>query len=387
MLQRLHLLSALALLFTTAAHAQQYQLTDITPPGTTATASALNMYGQSQVGGTVFVSGNFSLTNATIWNISFLNGAAAAPINLHPVALFDLSIGAGRSAITGIAGISQVGYGSGPATSQQIRAVAWRGDAASAAILPVPFASFESKALGIGEDGIVGQIVGYANTVQTVGGRGTIHTFGGPPHAILWDEDSHNAVDIHNGAQGTVAVAAAFSKQVGYGGSWPPVTSSLLLEQPKAMMWNYPARGINFVWLHPTQGYQSSAALATDGIQEAGWAQLQSSGGRTTTALPTHAAVWMNTAASFVDLNPIGMVNSFALGVSQGKQVGYGLDVNNFGHALVWSGSAASAIDLNQYLPLGTTGAAATSIDSSGNISGYMVIGTERHAIVWSIVQ
>ena len=49
-----------------------------------------------------------------------------------------------------------------------------------------------------------------------------------------------------------------------------------------------------------------------------------------------------------IDLNPSGFLNSHALGVSGGQQVGDGFGLATGGtHALLWSGSAASVIDLN----------------------------------------
>lgn len=388
MLRKLLSTTALALLTATASYAQSYTLTDITPAGTDAMATTMSLYNQFQAGGAVYADGDFSRPNAALWDSAFSNGFSPNPVNLHPAALLDLPVtnGAGRSIVTGTSGATQVGYGSGPNTFQQVIVLAWKGTADSVTVLPVPFGSRESQALGIGLFGPNGsQIVGFANTLQSVGGRGTVHTFSGPPHALLWDEATHAVIDLHNGAQGTIAVATFGNKQVGYGGSYPSTTFNSLLDQPKAMLWNGSAS--SFVWLHPTKGYQASEAVATDGIQQAGWAQVLGSGGRQTTIPATHAALWTNTAASFVDLNPAGMVNSFATGVAGGKQVGYGVDANNTAHALVWSGSTASVIDLNQYLPPGFAEAAATGIDSTGNISGYMTFGTQRHAVIWSPVR
>lgn len=380
--------AAMALLTATASLAQSYTLTDITPAGSDATATTLSLNNQFQAGGALFFGSDFSRPNAAIWNAALANGFSTDAVNLHPGVLFDLPIanGQGRSVVTGTLGLTQVGYGSGPNTFQQILAVAWQGTADSATILPIPFGSRESQALGVGLFGPDGaQIVGFANTLQSVGGRGTVHTFSGPPHALLWDAATHAVTDLHNGAQGTVAVAAFENKQVGYGGTYPATAPGTLLGQPRAMLWSGTAS--SFVWLHPTKGYDASEAVATDGIQQAGWAQVAAGGGRQTTTLPTHAAVWTNTAASFVDLNPADFTISFATGVAGGLQVGYGLDGGNIAHALVWSGSAASVIDLNQYLPPGFAQAAATGIDSTGNISGYMVLGTQHHAVIWSPVR
>jgi hypothetical protein len=384
MLRKLITTCVLIIATATAALAQQYTLTDITPPGADAAAMTTSMYDAFQPAGALYFGGDFSGPNAAIWD-----GFSQSVVNLHPAALFDIpSInGFGRSVITGTVGFTQVGYGSGPNTNQRILAVAWNGTADSAAVLPVPFSSLESQALGAGFTGGpgAGQIVGFAYTVQSSGGRGTLHFFSGPPHALLWDAVTHVAVDLHNGAQGTVAVATTFGNQVGYGGTYPPVTPGLLLEQPRAMLWR--GSPSNFVWLHPQAGYQASEALATDGIQEAGWGQVASGGGRTTTTPPTHAMMWTNTAASFVDLHPAGFVNSYAAGVAGGVQVGYGVDAAGTSHALVWSGSAASVIDLNPSLPAGFTGARATGIDATGNISGTMEGGGRRHAVIWTPIR
>jgi hypothetical protein len=368
---------ALAGVLTSAALAQQYILIDLTPADASATATSLSLTDAFKTGGAIYPGSNLSNPNAAIWS----PGSSSDAINLHPAALFDMpSInGFGRSIITGTTASIQVGYASGPTTFQQVYGVEWNGTADSAVVLPIPFANYGSQAFGVGGN----QIVGYAYTQQSTGGRGTLHFFAGPPHAMLWDATTHAVIDLHNGAQGTVAVSVNNGVQVGYGGTFPSTSISTLLSLPKAMMWH--GSRDTFVWLHPATGYQASEATATDGIQQAGWAQVSGGGGRQTAVPAMHAMVWTNTAASFVDLHPFGFVNSFATGVAGGRQVGYATNASGDTHAIIWSGSLMSSIDLNSFTPPGFIGSAATSIDASGNISGYIYSATQRHAVVWAV--
>src|ERR1700722_15111910 len=79
-----------------------------------------------------------------------------------------------------------------------------------------------------------------------------------------------------------------------------------------------------------------SLSNATDGIQQVGYAYVSPSSGF------THAILWSGTAASAVDLNPVGTKNSEAIGVFGNQEVGDG-DKG----ALLWYGTAASVVDLN----------------------------------------
>jgi hypothetical protein len=136
-----------------------------------------------------------------------------------------------------------------------------------------------------------------------------------------------------------------------------------------AVMWSGTAASA--IDLHPS-GFDASAALATDGIQQGGWAYSASAAGGSY----LHAMMWLGSAASAVDLQPAGFVDTLVSAMGATTQVGEGwtagaFQFGSYRHALAWSGSAASVIDLNQFLPAGYLNATATGIDELGNIVGY----------------
>jgi hypothetical protein len=88
------------------------------------------------------------------------------------------------------------------------------------------------------------------------------------------------------------------------------------------------------------------------------WLGLTLAAAATAAALPGHTAAWnlrvMRTTTpaplfTAVDLTPRGFSQSWATGVSQGQQVGYGSGpaTGNRMHALWWRGDAARVVDLN----------------------------------------
>ena len=136
---------------------------------------------------------------------------------------------------------------------------------------------------------------------------------------------------------------------------------------PQALLW-HPSRQ-SVIQLNPA-GFVSSIALATNGIQQGGWA--------TDTTGNMHAILWSGSAESALDLSPPGYTDTRITGFSGAFQVGDGWvggAPNAPGavhHGLVWQGSPAGVIDLNQYLPAGYTHLTITGADADGNISGYM---------------
>ena len=86
-------------------------------------------------------------------------------------------------------------------------------------------------------------------------------------------------------------------------------------------------------------GYSASEALATNGTQQGGWAY------NPLPAQSQHAALWSGNPDSFVDLNPLGYNDSRITALTATQQVGDGW-VGSMGlpgsirHALVWSGTA-----------------------------------------------
>jgi hypothetical protein len=97
--------------------------------------------------------------------------------------------------------------------------------------------------------------------------------------------------------------------------------------------------------------------------------------------------VWAGTAASAVDLNPVGWIQSDVFATNGVQQVGSGKVKTTVGdtHALLWSGTANSFVDLGALLPAGT-GSRATYIDSNGHIFGLASSGNLDYAIEWAPV-
>lgn len=165
------------------------------------------------------------------------------------------------------------------------------------------------------------------------------------------------------------ALGVRNGQQVGYVSSVPyPYGETFSYHAAShAVLWTGTAASA--VDLNPI-GYAASEALATNGTQQGGWAY------NSLPAQSQHAALWSGTADTFVDLNPLGYSDSRITALTVTQQVGDGW-VGPMGlpgsirHALVWSGSANSVVDLNQFLPAGYTHAVATGIDANGNVVGY----------------
>ncbi len=313
----------------------------------------------------------------------------------------------------GIASPYQVGVGAAPPTDALPQALLWQGTASSVVNLTPPGYRF-AYAYGISGSSSVGE--GVTSTGQT--------------NALYWPAPfAGSAVSLNpnmNGAPAALSEALGISgnQQVGY------AQSSATNGAPyNAYLWMGSAG--NSVNLHPAY-YLSSAASATDGSQQAGYA----------TASPgeAHAMVWFGTAASAQDLNPngymqsfatavaqtgptnsvvvgyveqspnasaarayawpytenftnapvnlhpSGYLNSFANGVASTNVVGYGTTSSGTQVALLWRGYNSNAVvNLSTYLPSSATNSVATSIDSSGNIAGYAIFsgGSQTHAILW----
>lgn len=189
-------------------------------------------------------------------------------------------------------------------------------------------------------------------------------------HAMLWYGSAASAVDLHTGSLAfSRAVGVHSGEEVGYVSSiaYPEGESLGYHTGSRAMRWNgSAASGVD---LHPV-GFDASEALCTNGVQQGGWGYIAVG------ATHLHALLWSGDAASVVDLHPAGYTDSRVNAMNDTLQVGEGWvgmpgAVGSVRHALAWSGTADSVIDLNQYLPAGYTHAVATGIDDAGNIVGY----------------
>lgn len=89
-------------------------------------------------------------------------------------------------------------------------------------------------------------------------------------------------------------------------------------------------------------GFTYSEAHAAGRTQQGGWVFVNS-------GLNRHAALWSGTAASFVDLSPLGSINSGVTAIDEGLQGGFAVFSSDpqHAHAGLWNGTAASWIDVH----------------------------------------
>ena len=129
--------------------------------------------------------------------------------------------------------------------------------------------------------------------------------------------------------------------------------------------------------LNPS-GFVESWATGISEEQQVGYGYGPATGGY------GHALLWHGTAASVVDLHPSGFMISRALGISDGQQVGVGISPQpgSSSHALLWRGTAASVVDLH---PSGFVRSEASGISGGQQVGwGYgPATGGHRHALLW----
>jgi hypothetical protein len=194
-------------------------------------------------------------------------------------------------------------------------------------------------------------------------------------HAMAWYGSAGSVVDLHPSTTYPYSRALGVhnGEEVGYVSSfaYPDGDSVGYHTTSRAVRWSGSAASA--VDLHPL-GYDASEATCTSGTQQGGWAYLALG------ASHQHAMLWSGDAASAVDLHPAAYTDSKITSMTANQQVGEGWigQASAYGsirHALVWSGTPDSVIDLNQYVPAGYTNAVATGIDANGNVVGYAYNG------------
>lgn len=306
-----------------------------------------------------------STTHATLW------GADGA-LDVHPAFVTDAATGTGgRSVINGAGGGLQVGSAAGPGSANRLVPTVWRGDAASATALSIPFVNNGGEALAT--DGV--QVAGWSSALDRDG------TAIGPNHAMVWDAASGAAIDLGDGGNGARANGVANGQQVGF------VVKNLAV----AAAWASSARSL--VTMNPS-GAVTSVANATDGARQVGYAgydvrvRQEAAKGNKTQRF-TYATMWNGTAASAVNIHPVSgntlvtFTNSYALGMSRTQIAGYATEASGVSHAIVWNADL-TAIDLNAFVPAGFTAAQAYAVDANGVIAGVMVDAAgRRHAVAW----
>ncbi|HXE52178.1 MAG TPA: PEP-CTERM sorting domain-containing protein [Tepidisphaeraceae bacterium] len=195
-------------------------------------------------------------------------------------------------------------------------------------------------------------------------------------HGLIWSGTPDSAIDVNPaGALGSVLLGTDRVNQVGYS-----VPSQFGTD---ATMWSGTAD--SYVSL-AGPNLLNSEAVAVSGGQEVGSGNFRASAGEQ----PTHAILWTGTADSAVDLHPSSAYwKSWAVATNGVEQVGYVWPSPDYEiqYAFLWQGSAASAVNLQQLLPAGLQSSKAFSIDASGDVYGVALDNWGvYHAVEWTPV-
>jgi Big-like domain-containing protein len=198
-------------------------------------------------------------------------------------------------------------------------------------------------------------------------------------HAALWSGSADSFTLLHMaGADETRALDTDGTQQVGYAFYNVPNTPPY-----HAVLWR--GAGNAPIDLHPGPGFSHTFATGVADGQQAGY------GWGPATNEDLHALLWKGSAASLVDLNPAGFYASSINAVRGGIQVGGGGRYQDpSGRALAWRGTAASVIDLHALLPAGyqNSNSIANDIDENGNIVGLATEDSTQQtvAVLWKPV-
>lgn len=184
-------------------------------------------------------------------------------------------------------------------------------------------------------------------------------------HASLWSGTADSWVDLGPRDDGVMYIsranAVAAGQQVGY-------------YADSAALWTGSASSrIN---LHPggVYGYAGSEAFGVADGQQVGYAKVRKTGN-------IHAGFWMGTAASWVDLNPLGYESSVALAVSEGEEAGCATLSGYITHAGFWNGSSSSWVDLN---PDGATQSIARGVSKGQQVGEASMADGSQAAVLWN---
>ena len=240
------------------------------------------------------------------------------------------------------------------------------------------------------------QQVGYTTTMVEI----SPGAYSSMTNAYLWKGSAATATNLNPaGFTSTLATGTNGTQQVGEGGGAATATTITIpqgtdiVDETHALLWNGSAS--SYVDLNPSGFVVGSVALGISGNQEVGYgAPPGTFEGDTLLGANVHALVWNGTAASYSDLNPAGFAASAANATNGSEQVGYAYLTKDFtetspAQAFVWDGSAASAVDLESVLPTNDTWVESLpfGIDPSGNVFGYAEDSSNNYfAVEWSEV-
>ena len=124
----------------------------------------------------------------------------------------------------------------------------------------------------------------------------------------------------------------------GFGGVYVGRGGGIATNGAHALAWFDAANDV--VDLHP-DGFESSFAVGVSNNSQVGWGNIM--------GWQSHAILWRGSSQSAVDLHPSDYLSSVAYGVSDLNQVGWGFKTSpTYGdHALLWKGTAQSAVELH----------------------------------------
>lgn len=228
-------------------------------------------------------------------------------------------------------------------------------------------------------------------------------TEGSQTHAIVWNESSGTASDLHPvGFTHSYAYGTDGSQQVG---------AAMVAGNYRAGFWT--GSGASFVDLHPTSSGDSYAYGCYQGVQvgqasgragywtgsASSWHELSSGFSQAraihgdqivgfTFANYAMAAMWSRQTGALTTLHPATASVSHVIGVHDGVQVGYAMFTQGRLSAVAWAGNSQSYVDLGQFSPTGFRETVAYSVYRTSEqiiVAGY---GFDedgyQHALMWT---
>lgn len=345
----------------------------ITPPLPRVTYTILDPAGWagSQADGVSQTSQAGSASTPAFSHAGVWSGSAGSFVDLNPVNWQNSSIG-------GLAGRKQVGqvwFDTDPLNPLFTDAAVWNGTAGSFVDL-APASSIQSYAAGVSGNVIVGG-------ARVSMGAGTY-----ADHAALWVGSAASFVDLN-------PTKAALSWAYGVAGSTVVGEVALNGASAHAALWRGNAN--SFVDLHPAGNtWTMSIASAVSGNSQVGYVGYDTPPAVTMGPPPypyfiSHAALWNGTADSFVDLNPVGADFSQANAVSGNIVVGsaymgdwsfWTQAINE--HAALWLGTADSFVDLEA--AVGVNWANSEAYGVYADATGIYIVGRcDAGAVLWHI--
>jgi uncharacterized membrane protein len=211
---------------------------------------------------------------------------------------------------------------------------------------------------------------------------GSGHLTGTGTVPICWDVATNTPTFLaRNNADMGEALDTDGGKSVGYLFTQGNVSSPA---DARATLWE----NGNFMSLHPAMGFLRSFAAGVSGNYQVGSGVTPGSFG---TDGPQHALAWSGTAASVMDMHPMGWSQSGAVDVSSYGTVGFGMQQSNSNpHALLWRGTPAAGIairDLHGAIPNSAnySHSWAYGINANGDIVGEARIANSNNSdgVLW----